>query len=163
MTLSALGAAHFASACAALLFGSIVLLEHKGTSSHRALGGAYVAAMILLNLTALGVYRLTGQFGPFHALALVSLAVVIRGIAAAIRRRPGWLVKHYYFIAWSYIGLLAAACTEVMARTPLFRGVVGGGQRVVLFGLSIAVLFTIVGMILLPRLQARALAHQRVD
>jgi hypothetical protein len=31
MTLSALGAAHFASACAALLFGSIVLLEHKGT------------------------------------------------------------------------------------------------------------------------------------
>jgi len=32
-----------------------------------------------------------------------------------------------------------------------------------LFGLSIAVLFTIVGMTLLPRLQARALAHQRVD
>ena len=27
MTLSAVGAAHFASACAALLFGSIVLLE----------------------------------------------------------------------------------------------------------------------------------------
>ena len=163
MTLSALGAAHFASACAALLFGLIVLLEHKGTGSHRALGGAYVAAMVLLNLTALGVYRLTGQFGPFHALALVSLAVVNRGIAAAIRRGPGWLVTHYYFMAWSYIGLLAAACTEVMARMPLFRGLVGGGQRAVLFGLSIALLFAIVGMILLPRLQARALAHRRAD
>ncbi len=163
MTLSAVGAAHFASACAALLFGLIVLLEHKGTTSHRALGGAYVAAMILLNLTAHGVYRLTGQFGPFHALALVSLAVVIRGVAAAIRRRAGWLVKHYYFMAWSYIGLLAAACIEVMARMPLFRGVLGGGQRAILFGLSIAVLFAIVGMILLRRLQARALAHHRVD
>jgi uncharacterized membrane protein len=163
MTLSALGAAHFASACAALLFGLIVLLQHKGTTSHRALGGAYVAAMILLNLTALGVYRLTGQFGPFHVLALVSLAVVIRGIAAAIRRCPGWLVMHYYFMVWSYIGLLAAACTEVMARVPPFRGLIGGGQRTVLFGLAIAVLFTIVGMILLPRLQARALAHHGVD
>ena len=163
MTLSALGAAHFASACAALLFGLIVLLEHKGTRSHRVLGGAYVAAMILLNLTALGLYRLTGQFNPFHALALISLAVVIHGIAAAIRRRPGWLVTHYYFMAWSYIGLLAAACTEVMARIPLFRGLIGGGQRAVLFGLSIAALFAIVGMVLLPYLQARALSRQRVD
>jgi hypothetical protein len=60
------------------------------------------------------------------------------------------------------IGLLAAACTEVMARVHPFRGLIGGGQRAVLFGLAIA-LFTIVGMILLPRLQARALAHHGVD
>lgn len=61
------------------------------------------------------------------------------------------------------IGLLAAACTEVMVRVHPFRGLIGGGQRAVLFGLAIAVLFTIVGMILLPRLQARALAQHGVD
>ena len=50
-----------------------------------------------------------------------------------------------------------------MARVHPFRGLIGGGQRAVLFGLAIAVLFTIVGMILLPRLQARALAQHGVD
>src|SRR5690348_4187802 len=118
MNFSALGAAHGAAAVAALALGLFVLAEHKGTSTHRALGSAYVVAMVATNLTALGVYRLTGQFGAFHLLALVSLAAVGRGVVAVIRRRPGWLATHYYAMAWSYLGLLSAAAAELVARSP---------------------------------------------
>src|ERR1043166_546846 len=124
MTLSTLGAAHYAAALAALALGLVVLVERKGTASHRVIGCGYVAAMILLNVTALGVYRLTGRFGPFHALALVSLATVIAGVAIVWRRRANWLRRHYYFMAWSYVGLLAAACAEAVTRAPLLRAAI---------------------------------------
>src|SRR6185295_9823599 len=105
-----------------------VLVERKGTMTHRLIGCGYVAAMILLNVTALGLYRLTGHFGPFHALALV--------------------------------GLLAAACAEAMTRVPLLRAALTTGPQLVAFGVGTAVLFALVGWIVLPRLQRRALAHQ---
>ena len=50
--------------------------------------------------------------------ALVSLATVIRGVASALLRRERWPRTHYYCMAWSYIGLLAAACAEAMVRAP---------------------------------------------
>jgi uncharacterized membrane protein len=160
MTLSTLGAAHYAAALAALALGLVVLVERKGTASHRVIGCGYVAAMILLNVTALGVYRLTGRFGPFHALALVSLATVIAGVAIVWRRRANWLRRHYYFMAWSYVGLLAAACAEAVTRAPLLRAAITTGPQRIALGVGIAVAFALVGWIVLPRLQARALAHQ---
>src|SRR6185436_8525849 len=102
MNTSTLGAAHLASALAALGLGALVLLEGKGTAPHRAIGTGYVAAMLLTNLTALGIYRISGHFGPFHAMALVSLAAVAWGMGAVVRRRPGWLLRHYHSMAWSY-------------------------------------------------------------
>jgi uncharacterized membrane protein len=160
MTLSPLGAAHFAAAVAALALGCVVLVERKGTVTHRLIGCGYVAAMILLNATALGLYRLTGTFGPFHALALISLATVIAGVAVVWRRRPNWLRRHYYFMAWSYVGLLAAACAEAMTRLPILRAAITTGPQRIALGVGIAVLFALVGWIVLPRLQRRVLAHQ---
>ena len=156
--MTVLGAAHVAAALAALAFGAVVLLERKGTRAHRILGAAYVIALVITNGTALGVYRLTGAFGPFHALALIGLAVLVRGVVAVLRRRPGWLLTHYYSMAWSYVGLLAAACAEVVARVPL--GVVHDGRDGVIVGLICAAAFVAIGFILLPRLRARALAYR---
>jgi hypothetical protein len=51
------------------------------------IGVGYVSAMLIVNVTALCLYRLTGRFGPFHALALVSLANVIGGIVATLLSR----------------------------------------------------------------------------
>jgi len=158
MSLSMLGSAHMAAAIASLLFGLMVLLERKGTQTHRTIGAAYVAAMIATNLTALGVYRLTGQFGPFHALALLSLATLVHGVLAALRRRPGWLATHYYSMAWSYVGLLAAAAAEFVARSPLLAGVVRDGRSGMLVGLACTAVFLALGFVVIPRLQARALA-----
>jgi uncharacterized membrane protein len=161
MTLSTLGAAHFAASLAALVLGLAVILERKGTPAHRLIGSGYVVAMILLNVTALGVYRLTSSFGPFHALALISLAILARGIAAVWRRRAGWLKTHYYSMAWSYVGLLAAASAEVAARVPL--GLIHSKRDGMMVGIISAAVFLVIGFIVLPRLQARSLADQRGD
>ena len=41
------------------------------------------------------------------------------GMLPAILRRPeGWLRLHYEFIAWSYVGLVAAAVSESAVRLP---------------------------------------------
>jgi hypothetical protein len=77
---SSLGAVHFTAAIVALTFGAIVLAAPKGTPLHRTIGHGYVTAMVILNASALAIYRLTGQFEPFHALALFSLATVVHGM-----------------------------------------------------------------------------------
>ena len=71
MIASSLGAAHVAAASLALALGLVVLLAQKGTPFHILFGAGYVAAMAVVNVSALGLYRLTGWFGPFHALAIV--------------------------------------------------------------------------------------------
>jgi len=99
--MTAPGIAHLTSALVALALGAIVVLEHKGTPTHRLIGAGYVLAMLVANGTALYHFRLTGRFGPFHALALVSLATIAQGVLAALRRRDRWLHTHYYCMAWS--------------------------------------------------------------
>ena len=158
MNFSTLGAAHGAAAIAALAFGLLVLAERKGTNAHRALGSAFVVAMVATNLTALGIYRLTGHFGPFHLLALISLAMLARGVVAAIRRPPGWLATHYYCMAWSYLGLVSAAAAEVIARSPLMARFVHDSTDGMLVGLACVAAILVGGFFLVPRLQARALA-----
>jgi hypothetical protein len=76
--------------------------------------------MVLLNVTALAIYRLTGAFGPFHVAAILSLASVTAGIIPAVRRKPAatWVERHYWWMTYSYLGLLAAAVAEVVTRVP---------------------------------------------
>jgi uncharacterized membrane protein len=156
---SATGAMHFASAVAALVLGAMVLSAPKGTVFHRTIGAGYVAAMVILNISALAVYRLTGRFEPFHALALFSLATVVRGMIPALRRRPGWLMAHYWSMAWSYLALLAAACSEIVVRLFVRVGILTGTWQLIGGGIAIAILFVVIGMVVLPRLQRTEMAH----
>jgi uncharacterized membrane protein len=118
-----LGWFHVVCALVALASGAVVLRRRKGTRWHRRTGWVYDGSMLLLNGTALMIYRLTGSFGMFHVGAIFSLATVGMGVAAAVRRRPagGWLERHYWWMTYSYVGLLAAAVAEVATRTPGFR------------------------------------------
>lgn len=118
--MSTLGWFHMVCALVALGAGAAVLRRRKGTRWHRRMGWVYAASMILLNSTALMIYRLTGAFGPFHAAAIVSLAGVVLGVTAAVRRRANWVDHHYQWMTWSYVGLVAAALSEVATRTPGF-------------------------------------------
>jgi uncharacterized membrane protein len=154
---SSMGAMHLTAAVAALALGAVVLWAPKGTALHRTVGAGYVAAMVILSVSALAIYRLTGRFQPFHALALVSLATIARGIVPALRRRPGWLMTHYRNMAWSYIALLAAACSEIVVRLLLRVGTFTHPWHVIAGGIAIAVLFVVVGMIMLPRLKRTAM------
>ena len=156
---SSLGAVHFTAAIVALVFGAIVIGAPKGTPLHRTIGAGYVAAMVILNASALAIYRLTGQFEPFHALALFSLATIVRGVVPALRRRPGWLMAHYWSMAWSYLALLAAACSEIVVRLFLRAGMINGPWQIIGGGVAIAILFVLLGMVALPRLRRTAMAH----
>lgn len=117
---------HFHHACAwlAIFAGAMVFLRRKGTTLHRRWGYTYFTAMLALNVSALTIYRLFGGFGVFHVAALVSLATIVAGLVPVVRRRPagGWLEMHAQFMAWSYVGLMAAAVSEAVTRMPLLRG-----------------------------------------
>jgi uncharacterized membrane protein len=115
-----LGIAHSALACVALALGAIVVLRRKGDRLHRTIGHLYVASMLGTNITALNIYDLFGQFGPFHVAAIVSLATVVAGMIPVVTRRPRgrWFETHAYFMGWSYVGLLAAAAAEAAVRLP---------------------------------------------
>ena len=116
-----LGWFHMVCALTALGSGAAVLLRRKGNRAHRRLGWVYVTSMLLLNVTALMIYRLFGGFGPFHVAAVLSLATVIAGIVPPIRRPANWVARHYQWMTWSYVGLCAAAVSEVGTRVPGFQ------------------------------------------
>ena len=114
----ALGLVHVLFALAAIVVGTAIIFSRKGTRKHRWMGRCYVATMFGLNGTALLIYELFGRFGPFHWLALASLASVIAGYIPARRKAPGWKIRHAHYIVGSYVGLLAAAAAEVASRVP---------------------------------------------
>jgi uncharacterized membrane protein len=121
--MSKIGFAHFIFALAALLSGATVLLRRKGTLGHRCVGYVYACCMFGLNGTALLIYRLFRAPGPFHVLAVISLATLIAGLLPALRRQAGWLERHYRLMAWSYVGLCAAALAEFAVRLPFVHGI----------------------------------------
>jgi uncharacterized membrane protein len=159
MISSPIGAAHLAAALAALALGAIVVGATKATLFHRTVGAAYAAAMVVVNLTALVTYRLTGHFEPFHALALLSLAVLARGVAAVLLRRPGWVLIHFRSMAWSYVGISAAACAEVVVRLFVRYSIIGQTWQIIAGGVLVAALFTVLGLWLFPHLERTAVAY----
>lgn len=111
---------HIGTAISALVFGLCVFFTRKGTRLHKQFGYAYFFNMFALNLSALFLYQLTGDFGPFHGAALASLLTLIAGFIPAYMRLPQgrWLELHYEFMNWSYVGLVAAGVSEVTTRIP---------------------------------------------
>ncbi len=117
-----LGWLHIACAIAAMVSGAVVVLRPKGTRSHRAIGWIYALNMLGLNVTALMIYRLFGGFGPFHVAAVASLITLLAGIYfVVVRPTNNWLALHYSLMSWSYVGLLAAAASEVGTRVEGFQ------------------------------------------
>jgi uncharacterized membrane protein len=168
-----LGWTHTIAATTALAAGAAVLLTRKGTRRHRQIGWAYVVSMLVLNVTALMIYRLFGRFGPFHVGAVFSFITVVAGTVAALgarraraRRdavaRARALRGHYQWMTWSYVGLAAAAVSEIATRVPALRPRPGQGMMV--FGITVALatlLVVWVGARLIRRHRSALLAPYR--
>lgn len=130
------GAFHFAFAIIALLSGTSVLSFKKGTSLHKKIGYVYALSMLLLNVSALMIYRLFDGFGIFHYAAILSLATVIGGMVPALLRRPinSWFYLHFSLMYWSVMGLYAAFASEILTRVPEtpFFGMVGIASGIIM-------------------------------
>jgi uncharacterized membrane protein len=110
---------HVGMGLTALTSGAVVFFNVKGTKFHRILGYTYVISMVLLNATALMIYRLFGHFGPFHVLAVLSLLSVLAGFLPAYRKKPRkWVQTHFRWMCGSYVGLAAATASEIIVRVP---------------------------------------------
>ena len=138
MPVTSMGWVHFVMALAAIAVGGAVALSRKGTVRHRNLGRVYAWLMVGVNATAFSIYGLFGRPGPFHAAAFVSLVTIIAGWIPVRRRKPGqWVEIHARWMAWSYVGLLAAAAAETLSRlpdSPFWWMVAGASLAVVAIG-----------------------------
>lgn len=161
--LDLVGAAHMAFGLAAVVLGLAVVLMEKGSAAHRRVGMTYVLTMLLLNGTALLIYDLWGRWGPFHNLALVSLATILCGIAPAWLRRPQpWLRLHATFMSWSYAGLLAAFFSEIGTRLPGVGHVSGViVPSAVVMGVAAVLIYTQVPRIVARMMSGSVYAHAR--
>jgi uncharacterized membrane protein len=113
------GAIHTILAVAGILVGLVQLVRRKGGPVHRALGYAFVYAMLIADGAAMLIFQFTGRFNILHVGALTNLVCMIFAIAPMLRspRPANWKLQHYYWMSWSYAGLLAAAATELVVRT----------------------------------------------
>lgn len=110
-----MGLFHTITAVLSILFGTIVLLNKKGTSFHKKIGYCYLACMIVLNLTSFAIVNFEG-FSLFHFFSIVSLTSISLGIYPAFKRKENWLTQHFYFMNWSVIGLYCAFWAELGVR-----------------------------------------------
>src|SRR5262245_64268454 len=118
-SLTPAGTVHTVLAMLCIVVGAIQLLRRKGGATHRALGYAYVYAMLVADGAAMLVYRFTGQFNAFHAGAIINFVLIVLAMVPLLQspRPANWKLRHYYRISWSYVGLIAAAVTELIVRT----------------------------------------------
>lgn len=139
---------HIAASSAALVLGVWVLLVPKGGLRHRRLGRSYAIAMLVVNATAFGIYRLFGGFGPFHVAAVVSLLTLLAGMRPVLQRprQAQWATTHMIFMYWSVAGLYAAFVSELIVRIPQRPGAYFG----LLVGLASGVVLLTAGLLQRP-------------
>ena len=140
----AVATAHLVAALSALLAGLCELLLPKGTPTHRAVGTVYVLALVLVNVAALSLHR-ENVFGVFHALAVASLVTIVVGVSPLLvgQRSPRVITTHAFCMTWSYAGLAAAGCGQLVVAVgqdlaawvvPMVIGAVLIMSGVVIFG-----------------------------
>ena len=112
------GTIHAALALLCIAVGLIQLWRPKRGAGHRARGYLFVYAMIAVDGLALLVYRATGSFNVLHIGAIANFTCIVVAIVPMLRtpRPRNWKYLHYYWIAWSYVGLLSAGATQVAIR-----------------------------------------------
>jgi len=172
--MSPVGSIHFAASVVSIALGAVVLgLGPKGGRQHRQLGWTYVVAMLTVNATAFMIYGLFGGFGPFHVAAIISVTGIVAGTLSARRARRARRARqellhahrvevHYWWMTFSYVGLIAALASEAITRLPATRAMAGGAGA--MFGAAVggatALVFG-VGSYLIVTRRARTLARLR--
>ncbi|EQC29395.1 hypothetical protein SDRG_12858 [Saprolegnia diclina VS20] len=120
-------ALHLAAVVPASVLGAIVLATKKGTKRHVLLGRVWTASMVATCLTSFGVTELlpSGSFSPVHALSVLTLASLGKGIQA-IRQRNVKL--HKKCMLGSMFGLVAAGVATLLPERRINAWVMQGKE-----------------------------------
>lgn len=107
---------HITLGFSSLISGLFVVFTAKGNLNHKLIGRVYFLSMLGLNLTSFGIYKLFDGWGFFHWMAVASLIPLFAGYITIRRKNVN---AHYYFMCWSFIGLLCATISEIFVHIPL--------------------------------------------
>lgn len=138
---------HTFAACLAFLLGPVVILRRRRDRMHRILGYAWVGAMIVTALTALGIFelRLIGPFSPIHGFSVLVAVMLWRAVRAI---RAGRVVEHGRTITQLYIWSMGVAGLFTMVPGRRMHAVLMGDYGwpgfwavAVLFGIGAAFLW----------------------
>ncbi|QCW98971.1 hypothetical protein FGM00_02130 [Aggregatimonas sangjinii] len=144
MLFTTVGIVHLSASIVALLSGSLVLRNPKGTNLHKKIGYVYSVTMSILLVTAFMIYRLHGSFGILHWFAVISSLTLLAGIVPILLKRPNnYMGLHLSFMYWSVIGLYCAFFAEILTRLPFFFDF--GHDITVIFYMLVGVATAIVG------------------
>ena len=147
--LTSAGWVHTILSTVGIVVGAEQLIRTRRDRLHRRLGYVYVSAMLIADGAILSVYRFNGHFNVFHVGAIVNIVMIALAMKPmlATQRPRQWRIKHYLFIAWSYVGLLAAALTEFVIRTQPM----GGGGATIIATVLASTLVAGTGAVLIQR------------
>lgn len=115
------GAIHFASATIGLILGLGILLLKPGSKAHKYSGYIFIPVVLTVNMSALFIHQMGMRFGPFHYLIPFSLYFLFLGVKPFILKMKGdkRLITHIRGMVGAALGLWAAFCAEIVARTPV--------------------------------------------
>lgn len=111
--------------------------------------------MYALVLSSFAIFEVFGRFGAFHVLALVSGGTLSIALYFPLFRRAhsGWMEHHYFWMAYSYVGLVMATGSHLFEYFPdLHYGIRAG----LFWGLPL-----VIGTVLIFGRRHRILAHVR--
>ena len=115
-----LGWFHTLMGVTALVSGALALMKYKEITWQTRAGQIYLATTLITAATALGIFQ-RGEFGPGHALAVMTLLALAVGTLAATTNVFGKLSR--YLRAISYSATLLFHCipavTDGLLRLPV--------------------------------------------
>lgn len=115
-----LGWFHTAMGVIALVSGVVTLVKYKEISPQTGTGKIYLATTLITAVTALAIFQ-RGEFGPGHALAVMTLLALATGMLAASTGLFGKLSRYVQAIGFSATLLFHCipAVTDGLLRLPV--------------------------------------------
>ena len=115
-----LGWLHTAMGIIALLSGGFTLAKFKEISLETRSGRIYLATTLITAGTALAIFQ-RGEFGPGHALAVMTLLALAVGTVAATKKPFGKMSRHVQAVSYSATLLFhcVPAVTDGLLRLPV--------------------------------------------
>jgi uncharacterized membrane protein len=118
-------AAHAFAALAAFVLGLAQFALPKGTTRHRIMGSAWAVLLAAVALSSFGIHGFR-QFGPFSAIHLLSIYVLVMLPRAVLHARRHRVKAHAWAMAGLFVGALVIAGGFTLVPGRLMHRVVFG-------------------------------------